>query len=135
MISNVLSYMGLSIILFFMSLSVYADDTCQDLIPQDYIQHEQRFHVTMLAEDLLFQVTFYKEYAYRIVVLSDQSDELAWELLDEDKQVLFSNALFDYSPYWDFNFMDTMECTIKVKHSEEVNLSNIFFCMGYKSAH
>ena len=60
--------------------------------------------------------TFYEGSTYRIATSAGLEDNfMIFELLDKDRNLLFSNTDFSNEPYWDFKVENTIECTIEAK--------------------
>ncbi|MCK4663794.1 MAG: hypothetical protein KAT68_13060 [Bacteroidales bacterium] len=59
---------------------------------------------------------FYKKQDYRIVICSDNNlPPLEFELLDMERNILFSNKEYNLSQLWDFSLDDSMQLIISVK--------------------
>lgn len=110
-----------------------AQESCESLISDDFIRHERDFRVPVGNDDVYFEVTFYKNYTYRVVICSeDQEEQIEWDLIDINRNLLFSNVQFDLSPYWDFTFENTVECLIRIRKREGLNMTDVYFYMAYK---
>lgn len=60
--------------------------------------------------------TLYKGTTYRIATSAGLEENFViFELLDQDRNLLFTNTDFSNAPYWDFNIENTIECTIEAK--------------------
>ena len=60
--------------------------------------------------------TFYEGSTYRIATSAGLEDNfMVFDVLDEERNVLFSNASHANAPYWDFNVENTIECTIEAR--------------------
>jgi len=71
-----------------------------------------------LAEDEHAEIitTFYEGTTYRIATSAGLEDNfMVFDVLDEERNVLFSNASHANAPYWDFNVENTIECTIEAR--------------------
>jgi len=102
----------------------------------NYISDGQIYRV-MLNQDETgeFQATFFSNIRYRLAFKStlDGNNKVIYRLLDSDRNVIFSNNNFDNSPYWDFQFSNTMHCIIEVEIAPGNNTSAIVLMMiGYR---
>ena len=60
--------------------------------------------------------TFYEGTTYRIATSAGLEDNyMIFEILDQERNLLFSNTDFSNEPYWDFKVENTIECTIEAK--------------------
>ena len=60
--------------------------------------------------------TFYEGTTYRIATSAGLEDNyMIFEILDQERNLLFSNTDFSNEPYWDFKVENTLECTIEAK--------------------
>tara|TARA_B100001057_G_C22548988_1_gene832658 strand:- start:285 stop:722 length:438 start_codon:yes stop_codon:yes gene_type:complete len=60
--------------------------------------------------------TFYEGTTYRIATSAGLEDNyMIFEILDQKRNLLFSNTDFSNEPYWDFKVENTLECTIEAK--------------------
>jgi hypothetical protein len=63
-----------------------------------------------------FHVTFYGGSTYRIAASAGSQDKsVIFEVLDEERNLLFSNAEYSNEPYWDFNVASTVDCIIETR--------------------
>ncbi|MGB4536556.1 MAG: hypothetical protein WBI34_10360, partial [Tenuifilaceae bacterium] len=63
---------------------------------------------------------------YRIVACTNvRRGNLVFSVFDTEKNLLFTNANYDNSPYWDFRFASTVTCIIRV------NVKSTTFVPGY----
>jgi hypothetical protein len=40
---------------------------------------------------------------------------MVFDILDQERNLLFTNSDFSNAPYWDFEVKNTIECTIEAK--------------------
>ena len=60
--------------------------------------------------------TFYEGSIYRIATSAGIEDNyMIFDILDEKRNLLFSNSEHSNAPYWDFEVESTIECTIEAK--------------------
>lgn len=110
--------------------------SCENHLPFPYVSDGQQY-VTLITKEQSaeFKVTFYEGTTYRIVACCGESDgNLIFSLYDRDKNQLFSGSNFDNTPFWDFKFETTMECTIEAKLRQESELDSGFaiILIGFK---
>jgi hypothetical protein len=48
---------------------------------------------------------------------------MVFDILDQDRNLLFTNSDFSNAPYWDFVVENTIECTIEAKLDPNKKLS------------
>ena len=71
-----------------------------------------------LGEDETSEIitTLYEGITYRIATTAGLEDNyMIFELLDEQRNLLFSNVNHNNAPYWNFKVENTIECTIEAK--------------------
>ncbi len=71
-----------------------------------------------LAEDEHTEIitTFYEGTTYRIATSAGLEDNyMIFEVLDQDRNLLFTNVDFSNASYWDFAVENTIECIIEAK--------------------
>ncbi len=71
-----------------------------------------------LAEDENTEIitTFYEGTTYRIATSAGLEDNyMIFEVLDQDRNLLFTNSDFSNASYWDFEVENTIECIIEAK--------------------
>ena len=69
-----------------------------------------------LGEDETSEIitTLYEGITYRIATTAGLEDNyMIFELLDEQRNILFSNVNHNNAPYWNFKVENTIECTIE----------------------
>lgn len=106
----------------------YFDDT--------YISDGQIYRVMLnYGEEGEFEATFFAGTKYRIAMSSTISNSsLVYSLIDNNRNVIFTNQDYDNTPYWDFEFTSTVDCKILVKIDNKEERSGIAIMMiGYKN--
>ena len=79
-----------------------------------------------LGEDETSEIitTLYEGITYRIATTAGLEDNyMIFELLDEQRNLLFSNVNHDNAPYWNFKVENTIECTIEAKLDPNRNIN------------
>lgn len=90
---------------------------CTKHLQAPYISDGQQYQ-TILNEDEIaeFHATFYGGSQYRIVGCSGLTDgNLIFNVYDRERNLIFTNADYENSPYWDLKFTNTMDCIIEAK--------------------
>ncbi len=98
---------------------------CEEHLTTEYISDGQQYRSLLLNEEVAeFHATFFGESTYRIAGCSGLSDgNLIFSLYDPEHNLLFSNNDYRNTPYWDFKFTSTIDCTIEAQ-LESLNQSS-----------
>jgi hypothetical protein len=103
-----------------LSLSVAAQcdsiaSKCERHIAEKYISDGQSYKALLSGSEIAeFQTTLFGGNTYRIAACSGAGDSnLIFRILDEQKNMLFSNKEFSNAPFWDFVVENTMVVTIE----------------------
>jgi len=90
---------------------------CNKYMKLPFISDGQQYQ-TILSDDETaeFHAVFYGGSTYRIIGCSGLKErELIYTITDTEHNVLYTNKDFANAPYWDFKFMNTMDCVIEAK--------------------
>ncbi|NOU16042.1 MAG: hypothetical protein HOO91_00595 [Bacteroidales bacterium] len=100
---------------------------CSLYFSPEYISDGQEYFATLKPDQKVeFRTTFYGDNTYRVVACTNlKKGDLVFTVFDTEKNLLFSNASYKYSQYWDFKFCSTITCII------QVDVKNIKFTPGY----
>lgn len=100
---------------------------CSLYFSPEYISDGQEYFASLKPDQKVeFKTTFYGENTYRIVACTNlKKGDLVFTVYDTEKNLLFSNASYDFSQYWDFKFASTITCVI------QVDVKNTKFTPGY----
>ena len=100
---------------------------CSLYFSPEFISDGQEYFASLKPDQKVeFRTTFYGENIYRIVACTNlKKGDLVFSVYDTEKNLLFSNASYEYSPFWDFKFASTITCII------QVDVKNIKFTPGY----
>jgi len=61
-----------------------------------------------------FKVTLYGGSLYRVATTAGTKDDyVIFNVYDQDRNLLFSNADHDNHPYWDFKIDNTLDCYVE----------------------
>ena len=90
-------------------------DYCQRHITSEYISDGQTYRALLSGDDAAeFHTTLFKGNTYRVAACSGNSDNnLIFKIVDQDKNILFSNADYSTAAFWDFHIDNTMSVTIE----------------------
>jgi hypothetical protein len=91
--------------------------SCEKHMSAKFVSDGQSYRALLLDTEIAeFQSTFYGETVYRISVCSSLPEgNIVFRILDEKRNVLFSNADQKNAPYWDFKFLSTLDCFIEAQ--------------------
>ncbi|HAW52925.1 MAG TPA: hypothetical protein DCX54_11455 [Flavobacteriales bacterium] len=105
-----------------LSGSVYSQcDTiatlCETHMSADFISDGQQYRALLRSEEIAeFDVTLYGGSTYRLSACSGLSDgNLVFTILDQERNILFSNNEYGMSPYWDFSVTHTLDAIIEAR--------------------
>jgi hypothetical protein len=81
-----------------------------------------------------FHTTFFGGSQYRIVACSDVEEiPLILTVFDTEKNLLFCNKSYDYTPFWNFTFTSTIDCIIEIEFDNEILIQNeVLLLIGFK---
>jgi hypothetical protein len=100
---------------------------CSLYFSPEFISDGQEYFAPLKPDQKTeFRTTFYEENTYRIVACSNlKKGDVVFSVYDTEKNLLFTNSSYEFSPYWDFRFTSTITCII------QVDVKNIKFTPGY----
>jgi hypothetical protein len=100
---------------------------CSLYFSPEYISDGQEYFAQLKPDQKVeFRTTFFGENTYRVVACTNlRKGDLVFNIYDTEKNLLFSNANYENSPYWDFRFSSTITCII------QVDVRNVKFTPGY----
>ncbi len=90
---------------------------CGQHIDGDFISDGQQYRALLLNDEVAeFHATFFGGTTYRVAACSGLSDgNLIFRLFDSERNLLFTNAEFSNSAYWDFQIKSTLDCIIEAQ--------------------
>ncbi|HRW62937.1 MAG TPA: hypothetical protein P5132_05590 [Bacteroidales bacterium] len=107
---------------------------CENLLGE-YISDGQEY-IAHLDENnrARFYSTFFGGSHYRIVACSDiKNIPLKMTIYDTEKNLLFNNSDYNYSPFWNFTFISTIDCIIEIEYKTDKTLPNeVMLLIGFK---
>lgn len=129
---KVFLYITLVSVLSFTSKPVFSQveqlqNICSLYFSPEYISDGQEYFASLKPDQKVeFRTTFYGENTYRIVACTNlKKGDLVFTVFDTEKNLLFTNASYNYSQYWDFKFSSTITCIV------QVDVKNIKFTPGF----
>ena len=93
----------------------FAKKTCK--VGLNPYQHDGNYHAALLiqGEEAELYKTFYSGQEYRIAICgSDNLPEIEFQIMDANKNVLYSNKDKDYERVWDFTLESSQQLKIAV---------------------
>ncbi len=122
------------------SLSSLAQDDnlmkeCSKYLPSPFVSDGQEYRAELKSgESAEFHTTFYSGNHYRIAgVTNKKNSYLIFTIYDQENRVLFTNKRYGSTPYWDFEFQSTINCTVKTQYiSKKQKPGSILLLIGFK---
>lgn len=108
---------------------------CSLYFSPEFISDGQEYFAQLKPDQKVeFRTTFFGENTYRIVACTNlRKGDLVFTVYDTEKNLLFSNTEYNYSPYWDFRFSSTITCIIQVDvKSSKFTPGYVMLLIGYK---
>lgn len=129
-------------ILFFAGLSLNAQaqsditlQNCTKYLEPEFISDGQQYKALLSGSEVAeFHTTFYADNHYRIVGATGKMEKnVIFSIYDEENHLLFSNKDHQNSPYWDFKFAHSVNCTIEAKlNQKNVTSGFVLLLIGFK---
>jgi len=84
---------------------------------KEFISDGQSYRALIFDDQIAeFTTTLYGNSTYRIVgVAGLEKEQIHFSVYDEEDNLLFNNAEYQNSPYWDFEINSTLDCRIEAK--------------------
>jgi len=88
---------------------------CQKHIEENYISDGQTYRALLTGDDTAeFQSVFFEGNTYRIAACSgDSENNLIFRIVDQDRNIMFTNRDYSTAPFWDFYIENTIPVTIE----------------------
>jgi hypothetical protein len=83
-------------------------------------QHDGNYHAAVLVEgeEAELYKTFYSDMEYRVAIVGeDKLPAIEFNILDSEKNVLYSNKDRDFAKTWDFKLQSSQQLKLVVKVS------------------
>jgi len=140
-------YLGIVIIILFALMPLLIKGQCKsfakkiclmDIVPA--FVHDGNYHAAILTEgeEAELYKTFYSDTDYRIAICgTDALPDIEFEVIDIDRNVLYSNKESNYSRIWDFNLESSQQLKISIKvlvnkDSDEIKSGCVAIMFGFK---
>jgi len=123
---------------FALSAKAQSDVTlknCTKHLGTEFISDGQQYKALLSGGEIAeFHTTFYAGNHYRIVGATGKDEgNVIFSIYDQENHLIFTNREHKNSPYWEFKFENSMNCTIEAKLNQK-NVSSGFVLMliGFK---
>ena len=106
-------------------------NNCKKYMKLPFISDGQQYQSVLNGDESAeFHAVFYGGSTYRIIGCGGLTDKsLTFTISDVEHNILYSNKDFANAPYWDFKFMNTMDCVIEAKLNEKSKTSGFAIIM------
>ncbi len=137
------SYFAKYIVIFTISL-IYSNSIigqensikdCSKFLNSGFVSDGQEYKAKLDENNKsTFYTTFFGGSQYRIIACSDiENYPLILSVFDTEKNLLFCNKKYDYTPFWNFTFTSTIDCIIEIEFKSETLLKNeVMLLIGFK---
>lgn len=107
---------------------------CEKFMPSPFVSDGQQYMALINGDETAeFDVLFYGGGTYRIVACNGIDNGISFTMYDKERNILFSSEDYKNTPYWDFDFENTIECYIEAKLvSEEQKSGFAILLIGFK---
>lgn len=129
----------------FISLCIFSTDlvaqcdtiatVCSKNFSKEYLSDGQEYRALLIEEQTAeFHLTLYGGSIYRFGACSGLSDgNLIFNVLDEERNPIFSNADHQLSPYWDFEVNSTLDVIVEANlNLEKTSSGCAVLLVGFK---
>lgn len=101
---------------------------------KDYISDGQTYRALLVDDQMAeFTTLFFGGTTYRISAASGKEKGIIFNVLDQNRNVLFSSADFQNAEYWDFQVENTINCIIEAQLDQTVQNSGCaVLLIGFK---
>ena len=136
-----LKYTILLILLFLginFTTKAQSDETlknCTKYLEPEFISDGQQYKALLSGGEVAeFHTTFYANNHYRIVGATGKDEgNVIFSIYDQENHLLFTNKDHKNSPYWDFQFDNSINCTIEAKlNQKNVTSGFVLLLIGFK---
>lgn len=100
----------------------------------DFLSDGQTYRALLFEDQTAeFTTLFFGGTTYRLSASTGLENGITFQVLDQNRNVLFSNTDFDKVPYWDFEVENTINCTIEAQLDPSVQSSGCaVILIGFK---
>ncbi len=101
---------------------------------KDFISDGQTYRALLVDDQMAeFSSTFFGNTTYRISASSGKDQGIIFNVLDQNRNVLFSSAEYENATYWDFSVENTINCIIEAQLDQSVQNSGCaVLLIGFK---
>ncbi|MGM0504559.1 MAG: hypothetical protein ACQESQ_08065 [Bacteroidota bacterium] len=122
------------------TMSLYSQENtsitkCDQLLNDGYISNGQEYKAHLNENNKAkFYTTFYGGSNYRVIGCTDNKNyPLILSVFDTEKNLLFCNKDYHYTPYWNFSFSSTIDCIIEIEVKSDKPLNDeVLLLIGFK---
>ncbi|WP_421920055.1 hypothetical protein [Marinifilum sp.] len=110
-------------------------ENCTKHLGTAFISDGQQYKALLAGGEIAeFHTTFYAGNHYRIAASTGtKEDNVIFSVYDQENHLIFTNRDHKNSPYWDFKFEDTINCTIEAKlNQKNVSSGLVIILIGFK---
>ena len=98
--------------------------TTQANFTADYISDGQTYRALLVDDQIAeFNSVFFSGTTYRISASSGKMKGIVFNVLDQNRNVLFSSSDYQNANYWDFKVENTINCIIEAQLDQSVQNS------------
>lgn len=108
---------------------------CSNFLNSGFVSDGQEYKAKLDENNKsTFYTTFYGGSQYRVIACSDiENYPLIFSVFDTEKNLLFCNKNYDYTPFWNFTFTSTIDCIIEIEFKSETLLKDeVMLLIGFK---
>lgn len=108
---------------------------CSLYFSPEFISDGQQYFAPLKPDQKTeFRTTFFQDNTYRVIACSNvRKGDVTFSVYDTEKNLLFTNSSYEYTPYWDFRFSSTITCIVQVDvKSAKFNPGFVMLLIGYK---
>jgi len=100
----------------------------------EYVSDGQTYRALLVDDQMAeFNSVFFAETTYRISAASNKEKGIVFNVLDQNRNVLFTNADHQNADYWDFQVENTINCIIEAQLDQSVQNSGCaVLLIGFK---
>lgn len=106
----------------------------QSKFTDEYISDGQTYRALLVDDQMAeFSSIFFGGTTYRISAASGKDKGIVFNVLDQNRNVLFSSSDYENSEYWDFQVENTINCIIEAHLDQSVQNSGCaVLLIGFK---
>jgi len=108
---------------------------CDQLLNSGYVSNGQEYKALLDENNKAkFYTTFYGGSYYRVIACTNNNNyPLIFSVFDTEKNLLFCNKDYQFTPYWNFTFSSTIDCIIEFEIKSDKPLNDeVKLIIGFK---